>query len=189
VTVSASSFNVPFEALLDRTAWLHDRMAKLVPGAGATLGAVTAVHVVPPQHIYQNGFGVINGPFAAQQSSTTPGSNVIVPLPRPPYGKILEIQALVKGASGHGALPATKPKCELYRQDYLMTGSGTLVATATDSSATVGAYEAGHVIDLFAVNHTLVGQDFYYLILTGESGANSQTGLLLSGFAVYWGDV
>jgi hypothetical protein len=188
VTVSAATFNVPFEGLLDRTAWLHDRMARLVPGAGATLGAVTVVHVVAPQPIFTDNWGVINGPFAVQQNSVASGNNVIVALPRPPAGKILEIQALVKGSAGHGALPAIKPKLDLYRQDFLMTGSGTLVATVTDSSASVGAYETGHALDLFALNHTLVGQDFYYMIVSGESGANSQTGLQLSGFAVYWGD-
>lgn len=186
MTVSAATFNVPFEGLLDRTAFLYDRMAQLVPGFGMSLAGGSFVHVVPPIAVMSDRFGFINGPFAQQQSAVDVAGALLIPLPRPPSGKIVEIQAFVQGSSGHGALPATMPDLALYRQDILLAGSGTLVASAADLSANAAAYETGHQI-FFTPNHTLVGQEFYWLSFRGETGANSQVGLLLAGFAVYWG--
>jgi hypothetical protein len=87
----------------------------------------------------------------------------------PPNGQITALQMQVKG-SGHGALPATMPKVELWRQTI---DSTTLVASATDASASVVAYEALHAIQNLSLTENVSATYNYFVKFTGEGGANS----------------
>jgi hypothetical protein len=95
----------------------------------------------------------------------------------PPTGQITALQMQVKG-SGHGALPATMPKVELWRQNI---DSTTLVASATDASASVGAYEALHAIQNISIAEDISATYNYFVRFTGESGANS----VVNGLNIY----
>lgn len=71
----------------------------------------------------------------------------------------------------HGALPATKPSVTLQEID---PDSGTVLSSIaiTDPSATLGAYEAAHSIELQPLVTTVAGH-LYTVKISGESGANS----------------
>jgi hypothetical protein len=185
VTVSAASFNTPFEALFDRTAWLRQRLSNFLPGAGPNLGTS---FLLAPHAVSSVNFSMIAGPFGQQQTSVASAGSVLVPIPRPPTGELLTLRAGVLGVLGHAALPGTMPSIALYRQNIDLAGSGTLVATEVDGSATVGAYETGHLITM-AANHTLVANEFYYVEFRGETGSDSEVGLFLAGFALIWDSV
>lgn len=75
-----------------------------------------------------------------------------------------------KGAAGHGGLP-TMPTVELLRLDE--TGAASTLATATDGSGSVGAYEAWHDLAWSTGGVTLDQAAYRYLLrVTGESGGN-----------------
>lgn len=74
------------------------------------------------------------------------------------------------GASGHGALP-TMPVWTLYRVDG--SGTSTTVATATDTSASVLAYETAHAISNNSITHTVDLSTYRYVLeMQGETGGN-----------------
>lgn len=116
--------------------------------------------------------------------STVGGSEVIrLTLPLPSKGFLKTVHLYVKGGDGtpqHGALPGTKPAVAL-RRKALIPGSPLLfsesvVATATDGSANVTAYEQAHAISLtgLSVNLDTANPNLdMFLRVTGESGANS----------------
>jgi hypothetical protein len=78
------------------------------------------------------------------------------------------------GAVGHAAFPGgapTMPHWELYAVDN--AGASTLVATATDTSATHTAYETAHSISNSAIAHTVTLDTHRYVLeMTGESAPN-----------------
>jgi hypothetical protein len=84
-----------------------------------------------------------------------------------------ELSSLVlrwEGAVGHGALPVL-PSIALYRIND--DGTETSIASASDTSASTGAYEVAHDITLSAIGHTIDLTLYrYMLIVTGETGGN-----------------
>lgn len=91
------------------------------------------------------------------------------------------LSVLLAGAAGHVGLPATMPVLTLYRQDTGSLLAPTTVATATDASAGVAAYEAVHSLSLGVLAEVLAfdSGNRYYVKLAGETGANSIAGLAL----------
>lgn len=75
---------------------------------------------------------------------------------------------------GHGALPASLPEFTLQKRD-ITTGTPTNVATATDASANLAAYEQFHTLTMTLSDHDAdVDEDTSYKVLIkGETGANA----------------
>lgn len=89
----------------------------------------------------------------------------------PPMGTITGIQLQVSGNPGsHSALPANLPTFSLYRQTINTT---TLVATASDSSATKAAYETLHALQNVGFVENIDPTAMYVFKLKGESGTNA----------------
>jgi hypothetical protein len=100
----------------------------------------------------------------------------------PPLGKLSEVRAVVSGAAGHAALPAVMPQLQI-RRAICTIGSAAIadnsLGTQLDTSASFAAYELNHEIAITGLNHTIVTTDSYYIRFTGETGANSVSGLQL----------
>lgn len=100
----------------------------------------------------------------------------------PPVGcKIDEIHCRVDGGAGRasGLLPASPPQISLLYRDLSIDSSGGVAgSTAADSSADVTAYQLRHNISATAINHTVLAERIYWVELTGEHGANSESGQL-----------
>lgn len=81
--------------------------------------------------------------------------------------------------SGHGGLPAILPNGFVNKLSAFAPGIAATLASATDSSASVGAYETLHnITGTFPAATTVDNNNFYYVFcFEGESGANSITDL------------
>lgn len=91
-------------------------------------------------------------------------------------GKITAVKVYVTGTNGfgspHAALPATKPVLRLVSQELAV--GATVVASQTDPSATVGAYNANHTIEITGLSSPFALGREYFVQLTGETGANAE---------------
>lgn len=112
-------------------------------------------------------------PFTVQALVT---GDPIAWFPLPHLGPGLKIVSLTMSWIGdaglvtaHSALPATMPNISLRRS---RNNSVVSVANVSDTSATFGAYNLAHDVVLTA-NHTVLNDYSYYLVITGEAGANS----------------
>lgn len=94
-------------------------------------------------------------------------------IPRLPGGSIKSVQVYRTVGSGHSALPANMPEVGLYSVDYA-TRARTIVGSAVDPSATVGAYEtAGWHTYTLSSPLPIVQGDAYFVRYRGEAGANA----------------
>lgn len=88
----------------------------------------------------------------------------------PNGGTLTSITLRWQGAAGHGALP-TMPSIQLYRINE--DGTQTSLGSQADTSASVAAYEAVHVITLTGINHVIDRTQYRYVLqVTGETGGN-----------------
>lgn len=99
-----------------------------------------------------------------------------------PHGVTLnEVHVSINPAGGHGGLSFTKPNFIVTRQD-LVTGAFTTIATGTDSTASVGAYEAIHYVSATglseAIDRSTKGFKIYML---GEIGGDAENNLVVYG--------
>lgn len=118
------------------------------------------------------------------QADTSAAFTIAFPLNLPVGDDILEVTAFVDGSQAgvdHADLPATLPVLSLVRVSA--TGVATVVARRVDQSANVAAYNLQHSIvlangalDAGTLPHTVLVDEAYYLVLTGETGANAQDG-------------
>lgn len=108
---------------------------------------------------------------------------VITPEIAPHGATVTSITARLIGASGHGGLPANMPDVMFYK--YSVDGSYTSIGTATDSSGTVGAYEANHAVTLGSMSEVLDYSTYSYEILvSGEASTNAADDLDLTGASI-----
>jgi hypothetical protein len=98
----------------------------------------------------------------------------------PPTGTISFMGLMVKGAGAHAGLPATMPKMELY-STVIGSGSSTLQATVTDTSANTTAYQSEHLTSVGSLSVVIAQNTLYSLIVSGESSTNALVGLRVSG--------
>jgi hypothetical protein len=205
MTVNASDFNVPFEALADRTAHVEAR----VTTNDATIAAHTAaiadledrapgiaasiVHLCPLVAAFNDSdlFVPLDEGGWLQDDLSAP-SLLVIPLYFPTQCKIDRLSIVVDGklnnaAAAHAGLPATMPTLELLYNAVApgapgSTPSRTVVSlgTATDGSASVTNYDALHEIQLTGLAHEVIAGYPYYARIRGEFGANA----LASYFAV-----
>lgn len=86
----------------------------------------------------------------------------------------------------HGSLPAAMPVVNLSRIN-VSTGTITAFATATDPSATVGAYNVAHPIPITGLTEIVDRATYAYrLTITGEGNTNSMVGMVVSGAAGFF---
>jgi hypothetical protein len=184
----ASSVNVAFEGLADDIS----RLAK---------GGMTSATVTRSFAHFEYTAGAINAWIRYRstvstytshwsQSSTTEdtgaGDTILWGVLDLPHGARLAAVFLSVASDGtHAALPETMPSFTLYQQ-HLSSGVVTILGTATDSSATVAAYEAPHQIGLsVSPNHVVDRETSTYLIaVSGEYGTNSDLHLHVFGGSV-----
>lgn len=127
------------------------------------------------------GFAQAGSAYAINQVSAAAAYILFVELLQPKSCTLTSITATLAGASGHGGLPATMPKVTLMRQDTGSLSAPTSVATATDTSGSVGVYEAIHTVSLTGLSEVLAfdSGSRYYLKIEGEASTNAIAGLAL----------
>lgn len=108
---------------------------------------------------------------------------LIIPLTNLPHlGELKTATVYIDGGNGHAHLPATKPSCAILKRTVL-TGLQTNIGGATDAPADVAAYEMFHKLGggSFAINagNLVDGTSDFYASITGETGANSQVGVMV----------
>lgn len=173
--VSAAITDLSGSDAADRTLWLRNRINGL-PGAGSTMtipligwstfDAVTAAPV----------WAFDGNTNWAQQSDNTFVNVTGFPLPRLRGCQLNNVQLQVCGAGGHGALPGAMPVCSLSYKSTI--AAPTIIATTTDPSAAVPAYQADHVIALVPGAPELMTRDLY-VFCNGEGGANFVAGFYI----------
>lgn len=95
----------------------------------------------------------------------------------PPGATITAIYARVDPAGAHGALPGTLPSLNVQEHDP-SDGTSSAIANISDSSGSVGVYEAAHDISATGLSHTTSTGTVVYAFAYGEKGANEVAGLL-----------
>jgi hypothetical protein len=101
---------------------------------------------------------------------------------RLPVGSVLNtIVAVVVGGAGHGALPAVMPEVTAYSSTPGAMATLTTLGTQLDTSASVGLFQAAHVITISGLSHTVLSTLDYWLRVLPESGANDEVGFIVAG--------
>ena len=75
-------------------------------------------------------------------------ASLVIPLHLPHGASLISVTVYLKGQSGHTDLPATMPIAKVRKKTAATAAATTVLATATDASASVGDYEADHSIVL-----------------------------------------
>ncbi len=152
----------------NRTKYLRERVA----GAGS--GYSVGVPLCAPVQNTSNRFSS-NGQAWLQTDVTSAGT-LRFHMPLPDFGKMTALTLTVDGGSAHGALPATMPRIALIKIAHIVGNasiSETTIATLTDASANVAAYELIHTISITGLSETLSVNADWLIVIEGETGANS----------------
>lgn len=101
----------------------------------------------------------------------------------PKFGKIDSVTVQILGG-GSGGLPGTMPSWSLNRTGRV-NGSAyppttAAIASATDASGSLGAFQVSHGITAAGINHTILTDSDYNLRVFGEAGANAAGIILIS---------
>jgi len=112
---------------------------------------------------------------------TTSAGKMIVELDVPHGATLTDVTVFYRGASGHGALPATKPAMTVYSHN-LNTDTQTTIGTATDTAASVPAYEVAHSFGLSGLS-TVIARTVtrYFVAISGETSTNAVAGAKMLG--------
>ncbi len=118
-----------------------------------------------------------------RQVDVSGGFDVSFPLPLPVGDTITNIKVVVNGGvgAGHGgAIPSGTDRLRVLLVSVDTAGVATIVASKRDPSASVGAYDASHVITLDSgsldsgtLPHLVDDDAVYYVVVEGEAGANA----------------
>jgi hypothetical protein len=155
--VAASDFNVPFEALADRTAWLRSKVwsRKIWLTVASADGSVWTGDVGSYSHADVSFASALRFFFSDL----------------PVGARFTGITAYVDSYPVHSDLPETMPYVSLVRYSSGHHNFGGAVASQTDPSASLAEYEVEHTIDV-TVDETI--QDALYSVkVTGELGTNA----------------
>lgn len=171
---TAASVDGPFQTLANRVAYLEANgdacrdFNLQMPIESAVLDSL-----VGGNWVYTNGFW--------WQTDVAAAAKLWIPL-RLPVGATLTTVtvflsgATLAGAAAHAGVPATKPKITLkasFPSSDTTTTLGTVIGTATDGSASVGAYDTAHTITISGLSEVVTGSKRYAVALEGENGANA----------------
>lgn len=169
-TASAASLVAPgtgLQVLADRTRYLYNRN---IAAKGGTLYVPMCVMYNASTRFTAFAGGVL------EQTSVASAGQLDIQIP-PVYGAALTgITAYVHGDYGlagpHAALPGTMPRLNAQKLG-LTTATISALGTATDTSATVGAYESYHTIEVTFSPYDFVTTESVHASFFGETGANS----------------
>jgi hypothetical protein len=175
---NAASVEVPFQQLANRSAYFK----RQVPGA--TNGSIMVPLAAGQPDAFTGGVwsweagGVSLSTWV--QTDISGATPIGFELFLPDQITVTAVRAFVVGSItgvAHASLPATKPTLKLLEID---PGAGTVTfnASQTDTSGTIGAYDAQHVI-LLTTSRFIASQFRRYEIrFTGEGGAGAQAAKL-----------
>lgn len=105
-----------------------------------------------------------------------------------PNGAILtDVKVYLKGATGHGGLPAIMPSMTITARNITTGAVTTVLASTPDSSGSTGAYEAVHSIDSGVLNTTVDRTVKAYVVsVTTEGSTNAMSGAKYYGVQATW---
>lgn len=96
---------------------------------------------------------------------------------KPPHGSTLTaVSVHITGAAGHGGMPATKPSLQVNRVTRAGVHS-TISGPTSDTSASTGAYEIDHTINITGLSEVIDNSTYRYVaVISTEAGANALSG-------------
>lgn len=175
----AASIDVPFEALLDRTAYLHK--PHLGSARNRSLG----------QPRYESTYWE-RSPSSSLRHWTTAGYD-IVSARTPPFALAYDIPVshlstlnkvtvYYAAPPAHGALPQFQPQIVIVKQDFT-TGVESSVGSASDAAGSVGVYESGiRTLECTVTESIDLDTYKYHAYFYGERGTNAiAAGLIVVG--------
>lgn len=104
-----------------------------------------------------------------------------------PDGAVLNsLIVWIEGGAGHGvSVPANLPVVTLFYKQISSGGTGSVLATKTDTFVSAASYEAVHGIQLTSISHTVVRNLAKLAVyVQSESGMNALSGLKIHGMDV-----
>jgi hypothetical protein len=179
MTVQASTFNVPLEALADSVMWLRERVR------GEFNTPLAAVFATGFAFTLTGGPGTNAHGYGQTSAAGSPLVQIPIPIPRAGHTsvpfKLTSVRVRYRVATGHGALPAGLPALAVRAQGASGGAAVDIFTPVSDAAGDVATYEAAGGRELICTGTSnLTTSDAYYLTFAGESGANSITGLLLT---------
>jgi hypothetical protein len=178
----ASSVDVAFETLADRSAYLkalrHEvtTVTRSVESTPEFVPGQWSSYLVPAATSPTNAAGWL-------QKSTVSAVNIFFPF-RPPHGSVIkQIDVTIQPYTSHGGVVGTKPTWSLISINKA-TGLDTGIVTQADLSGSLGAYETRHAITRAFMNTAIDRVTNRYVIkFSGETGANAHIDLCLIGIS------
>lgn len=175
---TAASVEAPLQRLTDRTKYLKSHV-DLIEGLQTLNIALKAL-------AYQTGWQFYTGDFGSWVSTTvTGGPFAVFQLDLPTTGRLKAFRIGAMGPS-HGTFPPVNRTKFSLRKINITTGVITTVLSNIADSADQATYEAGHLVDLGALDEALTDDYVWQLVPTGESGTNSQFPYKLFGVQIDW---
>lgn len=165
--IDASSVNVPFEALLDMTAWLAYNGILATRDLKA-LGI--GLELVGPGALWTGDIIAGGDGLALQTVQTSGQGDAVLTLLHSIRIRTVKVRLV---PDTHAALPGSMPTLTLRK--ITINGAGAATWTQIDTSATVGAYNTPHDITLdLGADETIDKTAFFYVAqIEGEGGANA----------------
>lgn len=176
-TANAGSVNVAFQAIANRTKQLRSK----IPASAGGNQQLTMAAAKATNWAFDAGDVAGQTDHTWYQSSVASADLLEFQLQHIPGAKFTQIVVTLKGKAGHGGLPGTMPKIQLFKTDRAAHTSAQVGSDQSDTSANVAAYEAVHTVTLTVSEQTMSETAVYYLKITGEDGANEMAGLEYAG--------
>lgn len=163
-------FALPAQGLANRTKHIR----KGVPGIAASFIQRCVMPATPVHNNNSRFTHSTNGNHRWAQSDITDSGGLTFEIgPLPTFGKIDRVAARVTGSPTHVGLPATMPAISFVTFTEGVSAYGSAVV---DASASVGAYETPHMLEVTGLAHSIVAGESYGILITGETGANAIAG-------------
>lgn len=143
---------------------LVDPVAVSVPSVPTTVNVTTTPWLLTSGSLYTQ-----------RLIDTGVGRRLFANIPTLPRSCTITLaRVYVRGATGHGVLPASNERFQfaLYKQPKAGGATVTVFAQTADASGTIAAYETYHSITLTGSEVYTPSTHRYYFEITGEKGAN-----------------
>jgi hypothetical protein len=175
--VKAASVNPTFEDLADAVKWLTESNMPSTPIAYWHRNDWEVA-----DNTWTYGFTPHWGP-----SQLTTGGQIGLALDLPHGCTLNTVTVYIDPAAGHGGLP-TLPNVKVYKTAPDVGTQTQLGSTSTDTSGSVGAYEAIHAMPTISSINEVIDREAlrYYLVFTGEAGGNFVALLRITGVQVQY---
>lgn len=131
-------------------------------------------------------FAVVNPTDSCfwQQTDVTSFGGLLFSLGNIPSGRtISSITAYVLNPNTTTLPIGTQPTLQLHRYSHSL-GTLATIATVSDTTAVLATYNADHALTLSGINHVIIDDYEYSILVTGETGANAVAGFELTGLVV-----